>query len=386
MENFVFRLPTKIIFGTDDYSNLVEELKNYKNVLFHFGGGSIKNNWVYDLVTKALNEANTEYKELSWVKANPRLSLVHEGVELAKKENFDLILAVWWWSVIDSAKAIAAGACYDWDVWDFFEWKTSIQKAIDVGVVLTIPAAGSESSWASVITKEEWNWKKAFKSEFVLPKFSILNPEYTYTIPPFHVACGIVDMLAHMMERYFTPTKNVDVTDRLLEANMRSVIHYGKLALDNPSDYDIRAEIMWAGTIAHNNMLNSGRDGDWASHAIEHELSGIYDIAHWEGLAIVFPAWMKYVYKENIDRFVQFSNRVFWVDYSMDQKELAVHEGIRRLEEFYRSLNLKTKLSEIDIKDDQFMNMAEKCTKNGNIWLFKKLDKEDVYKIYMLAQ
>lgn len=257
--------------------------------------------------------------------------------------------------------------------------------ALPIGVVLTIPAAGSETSDSSVITKEDGLLKRSCDSAFMTPRFAALNPEFTCTLPDYQTACGASDILAHLMERYFTQVEHVDFTDRLLEATMRTILDFAPLALAHPMDYDVRAEIMWAGTVAHNNLLQTGRIGDWASHAIEHELSAIYDIAHGAGLSIVFPAWMKYVWKENPDRFVQFASRVFGVEVFLGNKERAVEEAIGRLERFYRTLGLPTRLKEADIPADRLREMAKKCTLTGPAGHFKELGEEDVLAIYHLA-
>ena len=337
---------------------------------------------------KSLEKEKIQIFELGGVKPNPRLSLVKEGEKICKKENIDLILAVGGGSVIDSAKAIAMAACYDEDVWDFYTGKNSPKKALPVATVLTIPAAGSESSTGSVITNENGDLKRAVNSEIIYPKFSILNPELAFTLPKFQIACGVTDILAHLMERYFTNVTHVEFTDRLIEATMKAITNNVHKVLENPKNYDAWAEIMWAGTVAHNNLLNTGRIGDWASHDIEHELSGIYDIAHGEGLAIVFPAWMKYVYKNDMSRFAQFANRVWNIDNDFfDQEDVAL-KGIEAYERFIHSIGLKTKLSDIGIKDDRFQEMANKATNDGHGTLgsFVKLDKDDIFKIYTLAK
>ena len=252
---------------------------------------------------------------------------------------------------------------------------------------MTIPAAGSESSSGSVISNDDGMFKRACGTELFVPVFAVLNPEYTFSLPPYQVACGVSDIMAHMFERYFTRDKDVDVTDRLLESTMISVIHYAKLAQDFTDDYNIKAEIMWAGTIAHNDMLSCGRTGDWASHDIEHELSGIYDIYHGEGLSIVFPAWMRYCWKDDPPRFIQFFRRVFDVDYSLDQQERVIDEGINRLKSFYRSLGLPVSLSDVKIGEDRLREMADKCVlhSGGSVGQFRKLSADDIYNIYRLA-
>ena len=392
MRNFSFSQPTLCIFGPESEKALREQMEGRaKKVLLHYGGGSIKQNGIYDMVCGTLAGLGIEFVELGGVQPNPRVTLVREGVRLCREKQLDFILAVGGGSVIDSAKAISIGVPYNGDVWDMYIGKAhpseSKELPVPLGVVLTIPAAGSESSDGSVISNDDGLFKRDCCTDLFKPVFAILNPEYTYTLPPYQVACGCSDIMAHMLERYFTRDRAVDVTDRLLEATMRSVIHYSRLAQEFPNDYDIKAEIMWAGTIAHNDMLSCGRTGDWASHNIEHELSGIYDIAHGAGLSIIFPAWMRYCYRDDIPRFAQFFRRVFGVDYAMDQDERVILEGITHLEAYYRSLGLPVRLGDAQIGIDRLREMAEKCVlhRNGTTGNFKVLDADDIYNIYILA-
>lgn len=389
MENFIFQNPTKILFGRGMEEMVGAETAAYsKKILLHYGGGSIKTSGLYDRITTSLKKAGVEWIELSGVKPNPRLSLVHEGVRLIKENNLGLILAVGGGSVIDSAKAIAMGAVIDGDVWDFYLGKGEPKEALPIGTVLTIPAAGSEASTGTVITNEEGWLKRAVNSELIYPRFSILNPELAFSLPKFQVACGATDIMAHLMERYFTNVTHVAFMDRMLEATMKTIINQVPLVLQNPKDYDAWAEIMWAGTIAHNNLLNTGRVGDWGSHDIEHEISGIYDIAHGAGLAIVFPAWMKYVYKHDVDRFVQWAVRVWNVDMDVFNPEAVALEGIARMEAFFKSMGLGTRLADLGIKGDRIDEMAEKGT-NGNtrrLGNFVPMDREAVKKILLLAE
>lgn len=389
MENFVFQSPTKIIFGKDTEMKVGQEVRALgTKVLLHYGGGSVKKYGLYDRVVKSLKDADVDFMELGGVQPNPRLSLVREGIELCRKNDIDLILAVGGGSVIDSSKAIAVGTPYDGDVWDFYSGKAEIKEALPVGVVLTIPAAGSEASDSSVITNEDGMYKWSIGSDLIRPKFAIMNPEITYTLPPYQTVCGVADIMAHVMERYFTNTKGVDFTDRLCEATLKTVIANAPLVLDNPRDYNARAQIMWASTIAHNGLLSTGRVGDWASHKIEHELSALYDVPHGAGLAVVFPAWMKYVYGHNIDRFVQFAVRVWNVEMDFENPERTAIEGIRRLEGFFSRIGLPITLKELGIEDDRLEEMADRATKRNTIKLgnFVKLDRDDVLEIYKLAR
>ncbi len=387
MEDFIFQNSTKIIFGKDTETRVGEETKKYgKNVLLHYGGGSIKKYGLYETVKKSLEDSGVNVFELGGVKPNPRLKLVNEGIKLCKDNDIDFILAVGGGSVIDSAKAIAVGVPYNDDVWDFYTGKAVIEESMPLGVVLTIPAAGSESSPSSVITKEEGELKKGTGSNLIRPKFAILNPEITYTLPDYQTVCGAADIMAHIMERYFTQTTEVDFTDRLCEATLKTIIKNVPLALEDPENYGVRSQIMWAGTVAHNDLLGTGRQEDWASHGIEHELSGIYDVAHGAGLAVVFPAWMKYVYKENVERFAQFAVRVWNVEEDFSDLERTALEGISKMEKFFSSVGLPVTLKQLDVPEDKLELMAEKCTANGPVGNFKKLNKEDVLNIYKLAR
>lgn len=386
MENFVFQNTTKIIFGKNTETQVGMETKAYADrVLLHYGGGSIKRTGLYDRVVASLKAAGVDFVELSGVQPNPRLDLVKEGIALCRKHQLRFILAVGGGSVIDSAKAIAAGVPYAGDVWDFFTGKSRIETALPIGVVLTIPAAGSETSTASVITNDEGALKRDVSAEPLQPKFAILNPELTYTLPAYQTACGVADIMAHVMERYFTKVKGTDLTDRLCEATLRTVIKYAPLALQKPTDYEARAQIMWAGTIAHNALLGTGRIGDWASHLIEHEISGIYDVPHGAGLAVVFPAWMRYVYQEDVNIFARFAVRVWDIEPDFAAPESTALAGIERLKDFFRGLGLPVTLEELQVGTDRLAEMAAKCARNGPIGNFKRLNEKDVYAIYRLA-
>ena len=388
MDNFVFSNPTKIIFGRGTESQIGKEAARVsKKVLLHYGGGSIKASGLYDRLTASLRENGVEYVELAGVKPNPRLSLVYQGIDLCRKENVGLIIAIGGGSPIDSAKAIAAGVKYDGDVWDFFTGKAVVKDALPVATVLTIPAAGSEASTGCVITREEGMLKRAFNSIYVYPRFSILNPELAFTLPPYQVACGVADIICHLMERYFTNSHPVELTDRLIEATLQTVIHNAPMVLAKADHYDAWAEVMWSGTVAHNNLLNTGRVGDWASHDIEHELSAQYDIAHGAGLAMVFPAWMKYTYKHDLNRFVQYAVRVWGVDNDFYQPEQVALEGIRRLEAFWSSLGLAVRLSQAKIDATHIDLMAARGTDDDTRALgnFVPLKQADVAAIYRLA-
>jgi len=389
MDNFDFQNPTKIVFGRGAEARVgAETARHAKKVLLHYGGGSIKASGLHDRVTASLTAAGVAWVELGGVKPNPRLALVREGVRLCKEKGLGLVLAVGGGSAIDSAKAIAMGAVIEGDVWDFYLGRGAPKAALPVGTVLTIPAAGSEASTGTVITNEEGWLKRAVNSELIYPRFSILNPELAFTLPRFQVACGAADIMAHLMERYFTNVRSVELTDRLLEATMKTIALKAPVAQENPRDYDTWAELMWAGTIAHNNLLNTGRVGDWASHDIEHEISGIYDVAHGAGLAVVFPAWLKHVLRQDVARFAQWAVRVWNVDMDFWNPEATAREGIRRLEAFFHSMGLGTRLADLKVGADRLDEMASKSTDGGQRTLgnFVKLDRAAVRRILELAR
>ena len=389
MIDFTFHNPTRIHFGRNALSHLAEEVKLYgTKVLLVYGGGSIKRLGLYDQVMAILNDCGAQVWEVAGVQPNPRLSLVYKGIDLCREHGVELVLAVGGGSAIDTAKAIANGACYDGDAWDLFTGKGSNKEVLPLGTIVTLPAAGSEMSNSSVITREEDQCKRGRNTVLNFPKFSILNPEYTYTLPPFQTACGVVDIMAHMMERYFTQVENVELTDRMTEGALRTVMNNAPIALAEPENYDARAEIMWTGCLAHNTLFQTGREGDWASHKLEHELSALYDIAHGAGLAIVFPAWMKYVLPRGGEKkLAQFATRVFDVPENFGTLEEIALEGIRRLEAFYRSLGLTTTLHENGIGTEDFDRMADRCAAmmGGSVGFFVKLNAADCKAIYELA-
>jgi alcohol dehydrogenase YqhD (iron-dependent ADH family) len=390
MINFDYKNPTRIIFGKGTIVRTGSVIKEFggTRVLLHFGGGSIKSNGVYDTVIKSLQAAGIEIVELGGVKPNPRLSLVREGIQICRKKNVDFILAVGGGSVIDSAKAIGVGVPYEGDVWDFYAAGKVPKKSLSVGTVLTIAAAGSEMSWSSVITNDEL--KRPLDVDLLYPAFSILDPETTYSLPAYQTGCGIADMFVHVFERYFTTVKNVDLTDRLCEAIMKTIINNAKRVLANPNDYNARAEIMWAGTLAHNNLVGTGRIGDFASHMIEHELSGFNDVAHGAGLAVIVPNWMKFVYRHDFPRFVQFAVRVFDVEEDFHNPEETTLRGIKALRDFFSSLGMPATLREIGIYEKDFKMIAGKVKKfdekKGTVGNFLPLTEADVVEILKLAK
>ncbi|PWM38620.1 MAG: NADH-dependent alcohol dehydrogenase [Clostridiales bacterium] len=390
MNNYEFSCRTRIVFGADVEDRAGEYVKRCggKRILLHYGGESAKKSGLLDKVKKSLEENGLYYAELGGVKPNPRLALVREGIRLAKEESLDFVLAVGGGSVIDSGKGIAAGVMTEDDIWGYYmDMTRGLKEALPVGVVLTIPAAGSESSNGSVLTDEETGFKRHIASEAVVPEFALLDPKLTYTLPPWQIACGCSDILAHLMERYFSRTPHTDLTDRLLEAAMQTVMKYGPLALAHPEDYDIRAEIMQVGQISHSDSLDGGRQTDWASHEIEHELSGQYDIAHGAGLAVIFPAWMRYVCHAGPEKFMQFGRRVLGMDFSAGDTEHGIERIICALEDWYRGMGLPVRLSELGIGDDRFDKMAEMClVERDHVGNFVELHEEDVKKIYELAK
>lgn len=387
MNNFEFQSTTKIIFGKETHKEVGKRVKPYADkVLLHYGGGSIKRNGVYDDVMKALKAENIEVFELGGVKANPELALVNEGIDICRKESIKFILAVGGGSAIDSAKAIAAGTNYSGDVWDFYTGKVKVMPTfLKIATVLTIPAAGSESSSGTVLTKEDGLLKYSFGSSELFPIFSILNPEICFTLPAEQVVNGISDMIAHVFERYFTNTQNTELTDSLSEALIKTVMNNARRVKRNMSDYEAWAQIMWSGTLAHNGLLDTGRSSDWGSHGIEHELSALYDIAHGAGLSIIFPAWIKYVYKDNIDMFVQFAINIFGVNPNLRDRDAIVQEGILALERFYVEMGLPIRLSDVGIGSDDFDLMAKKATLFGTLGSLKVLGTSDVKNIFELA-
>ena len=389
MNNFTFYNPARIVFGKDTESQVGDLTKVHgSKVLVHYGGQSAKASGLLDRVLKSLKDANMTIYELGGVKPNPRVSLVKEGIELCKKEKIDVILAVGGGSVIDSAKGIALGALMDEDVWDYYLYSKTVEKVLPLGVVLTIPAAGSESSTSSVLTDDESLIKRGLGSPLFIPKFAIINPELHMTLPAFQTACGIVDMTAHLLERYFTQVEHNDLTDRLIEANIKAIINNAPVVMQEPNNYDARAEIAFCGTLAHNGLFSVGRVGDWASHSIEHELSAKYDIAHGAGLAMIIPWWMRHVYTDGVYKFVQFAQRVFDVQMDARYPGAIALEGIRRLELFFQSLDLETDTTSLPIDEAVIDEMTDKifvARSSDTLGFFKPLTKEDIKQIYRLA-
>ncbi len=387
MNNFNFYSPTEFVFGKGRENDAGKYVKKYggKKVLIHFGGQSAQKSGLLDRVKSSLEQAGIEYKELGGVKPNPRDTLVYEGIKLCRGENIDFILAVGGGSVIDSAKAIAMGVEYDGDFWDFYSGKQP-EKALPVATVLTIAAAGSEGSGDSVITKEDGMLKRGAGSDLLRPRFSIMNPELTQTLPAYQTACGATDIMAHVFERYFTNTKEVEITDRLCEAVLLTMIKETPRVIADPNNYEARANIMWAGTVAHTNIVGVGREQDWNSHGIEHELSALYDCAHGAGLAVIMPAWMEFVYKHNVMRFCQMATRVFGCQMDFENPEATALAGIKAFRTFLHGIGMPINFDELGAKREDIPALVEKFgLGDGRTGGFVHLSSDDVAQIYNIA-
>lgn len=387
MENFNFYSPTEFVFGKGRTSEAGHFVKKYggTKVLIHFGGGSAVRSGLIDTVKRSLAEAGVPCCELGGVKPNPRDTLVYKGIELCRAEGVDFILAVGGGSVIDSSKAIAIGVPYDGDFWDMYSGKR-IEKALPVATVLTIAAAGSEGSGDSVITKEDGMLKRGTGSDLLRPRFSIMDPSLTQTLPAYQTACGATDIMAHVFERYFTNTREVEMTDRLCEAVLLTMVKETPRVITNPNNYEARANIMWAGTVAHTNLCGVGREQDWNSHGLEHELSGLYDVAHGAGLAVIMPAWMEYVHRQDVMRFCQMATRVFGCQMNFADPEATALEGIRSFRKFLKNIGMPINFEELGAREEDIPLLVEKFgIGDGTTGGFMKLSKDDITKIYMLA-
>lgn len=384
----MFYPATKYVFGKGVENSVGQELLSFgmRKPLIVYGKGSVIKSGLLERVRKSLDEAGIEYAELGGVQPNPVDTKVYEGIELAKKENIDSVLAVGGGSSIDTAKAIAAALPYEGDFWDFYCGKAKVTKALPVGVVLTIPAAGSEGSGNTVITKLDGLHKLGMGSDVLRPRFALMNPELTFTLPPYQTAAGITDMMAHIMERYFTNTEGVEITDRVAEGVLKAIITEAPKVLADPCDYDARANIMWSGTLAHNGVCSGGRVEDWSTHALEHELSAVYDVTHGAGLAVMFPAWMTYALEENPGKLAQFARRVFDIDEKDDR--IAAEEGIKALKQFLTSIGMPVSMRELGIENPDVALLAGKVTENkGEVFgNYIKIDREVAEKIYTLAR
>ena len=390
MKDFNYCAPTRVIFGKNTELEVGKALKNAgaTRVLMQYGGGSIKKSGLYDRVVKAIRDEGIELFELGGVQPNPHLSLVRKAIEIVREQKIDYLLAVGGGSAIDSTKATAVGAVYDGDVWDFYCGKAVPKKAMPVGVVLTIPAAGSEGSNSSVITNEDGWIKRGLGCDLTRPAFAIYNPELTYSLPAYQTAAGATDIMAHIMERYFTNEPDVDMTDRLCESVLKTIIRQAPVAVKEPDNYVARAEMMWASTVAHNDFLSCFRVGDWSSHQLSHELSGMYDATHGAALAVAFPAWMNYVYKHDVQRFCRFAVEVMGVEMDFFHPEETALKGIAALRAFFKSIGMPTTLSELGVPEDKLDVLADKVKRgaDGTTGQFVKLTRDDCLKIYQLMR
>lgn len=387
MNSFQFHNPTRIVFGEGATRRVGELTATYgRNILLVFGGGSIKSTGLYDQTLQYLKEADIVVHELSGIEPNPRLSTVQKGIDICRKEGVDFILAVGGGSVIDAAKAIAAGVPYEGDVWDFFVGKAQIQKALPLGTILTLAATGSEMNGNTVISHWEAKLKRGSGSPHIYPKFSILDPTVTYSVPRNHTVYGSVDIMSHVFEQYFSLTENTPLQERMCESILQTVIENVEPALANPNDAAARANLMWCGTMALNGgQISLGMQNDWASHGIEHEVSAIYDIPHGAGLAVIFPNWMKYVYKERVDRFVQYAERVWGIERDGRTDDELALAGIEATREFFTRIGAESRLADFGIGADQLDRMAEEAVRYHDIGSFKRLNKQDVRAILEMA-
>lgn len=392
MNNFEYYTPTRVIFGKEtqkETGRLIKEERG-KKVLIHYGGNSAKRSGLLDEIGGILDREQIPYVMLGGVVPNPRLSKVREGIELCKKEGVDFILAVGGGSVIDSAKAIGYGVANEGDVWDFYEKKREPKACLPVGTVLTIAAAGSEMSNSSVITNEEGWLKRGYRNDICRCRFAVMNPELTMTLPEYQTESGCVDILMHTMERYFNQAENMELTDSISEGLMKTVMKKARILLDEPGNYEARAEVMWASSLSHNGLTGCGTDGgDWASHQLEHELGGMFDVAHGAGLAAIWGSWARYVYRDRMDRFVRFAVKVMGVEEGQEPEKAAL-DGIEAMEAFFRSVHMPTSLKELGVEptEEQISRLAEKCSFFGKrtIGIVKKLDRTDMEAIYRAAR
>ena len=392
MLNFKYYTPTQVVFGKDTEKESAALVKEFggKKVLIHYGGNSAVKSGLLDRVCHSMDEAGIPYVLLGGVVPNPHLSKVREGIALCKENNVDFILAVGGGSVIDSAKAIGYGVANEGDVWDFYDKTRVPQACLPIGTVLTLSATGSEMSDSSVITNEDGWLKRGCNSNLCRCKFAIMNPELTYTLPPYQTASGCTDIMMHTMERYFHHEGTMEMTDGIAEALLRNVMHYARVLKEEPENYEARAEIMWAGSLSHNGLTGCGTDGgDWASHQIEHELGGMFDVTHGAGLAAIWGSWARYVYKDCLDRFVKFAKNVHGIAPLGTAEETAL-AGIEATEAFFHSIDMPVSIHElgVDLTDVQIEELAEKCTFFGKrlVGKAKQLGKEDLMAIYTAAR
>ena len=391
MKDFNYYAPTEVVFGENSEEQVAALVKKYggTKVLVHYGGKSAERSGLLDKICGLLTEGGIAFKKLGGVVPNPRLSLVHEGIKLCREEGIDFILAVGGGSVIDSSKAIAYGVPYEGEVWDFYLGKDKATEMLPVACVLTIPAAGSEMSEASVITNEDGDVKLGYSNNLSRPKFAIMNPKRTFTLPPYQTAAGVTDMMMHTMERYFTKDDDMDLTTDIAEAMLRSMKDAIFAVLKNPEDYRCRAQIMWGGSLMHNGLTGCGVTDDWATHQLEHELSGMFDVTHGAGLAAIWPSWARYVMHENLSRFVRFAVNVMDVPNDFTDPEGTALKGIEAMERFYHAIGMPINIKELigkDITDEEIKEMTRKCSRNyqhtcGQLKVLKAEDMENIYKM-----
>lgn len=388
MRDFIYHAPTKVHFGRDKHKDVGAIIKEYgfTSIMMQYGKSSIKKSGLYDEVMASLKSAGIKVVEMGGVEPNPNITFVRNAIKVARENNVEMILAVGGGSVIDSCKYTAAGVNYDGDVWDFPTRKATVENGLPIGCILTLAAAGSEMSSSAVITNSELNMKRGFNSEYNRCLFAICNPELTYSVSKYQTACGIVDIMAHTMERYFIPCEPTELTDRIAESILKSVINAGRVLMNDPCNYEARATMMWASSLSHNDLTGCGRENALPVHQLEHALSGEYEnIAHGAGLAVLFPAWAKYVYKCDISRFAQFARRVWDVDDSDDTK--AAEKGIRLMAEFYAEIGMPTKLRDFDIPESCLDKLSELCTfgRSREIATYVSLDFDKVKEIFKLC-
>ena len=389
MNNFVFYSPTEFVFGKDTeiQTGTLAKKYNARKAMIVYGGGSIIRSGLLQRIEDSLQQAGVDYVKLGGVQPNPTDPKVYEGIELARKEGVDFMLPVGGGSVIDTAKAIAAGVPYEGDFWDFYIGKAKVKKALKVGVVLTIPAAGSEGSGNTVITKLEGLQKLSLRvPELLRPVFAVMNPELTYTLPPYQTACGIADMMVHIMERYFTNTEDQEVPDRMCEGTLKAIITEALRVMKEPENYGARANLMWAGTIAHNGTCGVGAVEDWASHFMEHEVSAVYDVTHGAGLAVIFPAWLTYMASHNVGKVAQYAHRVWDVPESDDKKAMAL-EGVTRLKSFFHAIGMPVTFKELGIEHPDIDLLVKKLHENKGEYVgnYVRLNAQATREIYELA-
>ncbi len=388
MFDFKYYTPTKVVFGKGSERKVAELIREFggKKVLIHYGGGSVVRSGLLKTVTDSLDAAGIPYVTLGGAVPNPRLGLVSEGIELCRREGVDFLLAVGGGSAIDSAKAIGYGVTNEGDVWDFYDYKRKAAACLPLGVILTIAATGSEMSDSSVITKEDGLVKRGYSSDLCRPRFAIMDPELTMTLPDYQTACGCTDILMHTMERYFTNGGNMEITDSLAEGLLRTVMKNAEILVSDPKNYDARAEVMWAGSLSHNGLTGCGNDGgDWMTHKLEHELGGLYDVAHGAGLAAIWGSWARYVYLNCLPRFKRFAVNVMGVAPAGTDEEIAL-KGIEALEDFFRRIHMPTNLRELGVSasEEDLVTMAHKCAVgvDGSKGSARLLGEEDMLAIY----